>query len=469
MTNKISVVEKIGYGSGDMAANLLFHTWNLILLKFYTDVFGLTPTDAATMFLFTRLIDIVTDPTIGIIADRTNSRWGKYRPWVILGSIPLGLAGYLMFITPDMDYTGKLIFAWVSYSLAMLIYTIVQIPYSALMGVMTSDAQERTDLSTFRFFFAFGGQMIITGPTFWLVEYFSGGSGEMADQARGYQNTLGLFMVLATALYFFTFFSTKERVTVEPSKEKKSDVAGDLGVLVTNFGWLVLFASAFFNLLHVAVRNGSLLYYFDYYVGDVSKFPTFGLIGGSFFLAGIVGANILARYVNKRIILIVCTCSVGVLLGLFYLIPPDNYPMMIALHCLISVISGPIPVLIYVLYAELADYIEWKSGRKVMALVYSTMTTGVKVGLTLGVSIAGYLLGLAGYVANQDQTPQALEAIVLLATIVPGICAVLSGLCIVLYPVTDKDMKVVEKELAARRKQGITSNDAQPDSQPASI
>ena len=461
MNNKISLVEKIGYGSGDMAANLLFHTWNLILLKFYTDVFGLSPADAATMFLFTRLIDIVTDPTIGIIADRTNSRWGKYRPWVILGSIPLGLAGYLMFITPDLDYTGKLIFAWVSYSLAMLLYTIVQIPYSALMGVMTSDSQERTDLSTFRFFFAFGGQMIITGPTFWLVEVFSGGSGEIADQARGYQNTLGLFMILATGLYFFTFFSTKERVTVEPQKEKKSDVAGDLGVLIANFGWIVLFASAFFNLVHVAVRNGSLLFYFDYYVGDESKFPFFGLIGGSFFLAGIVAANIIARFVNKRTILIICTCSVGVLLGLFYLIPPENYLMMVVLHCVISLISGPIPVLIYVLYAELADYIEWKSGRKVMALVYSTMTTGVKVGLTLGVSLAGYLLGIAGYVANQEQTPQAIEAIVLLATVVPGICAVLSGLCIVLYPITDEQMDVVEKELAERRKQTAELEDSE--------
>ena len=176
---------------------------------------------------------------------------------------------------------------------------------------------------------------------------------------------------------------------------------------------------------------------------------------------GIVASNFLSRFVKKRTILIVCTCLVGIMLGLFYLIPPEDYVTMIVLHCAISLVSGPIPVLIYVLYAELADHIEWKSGRKVMALVYSTMTTGVKVGLTLGISLTGILLGFAGYVANQEQTPEALEAIVLLATVVPGICAILSGLCIVLYPLTDEQMEVVEKELAERRKQAHEEGDVQ--------
>ena len=450
MNKKISLVEKIGYGSGDMAANLLFHTWNLILLKFYTDVFGISPAAAATMFGVTRILDIVTDPLIGILSDRTQSRWGRYRPWVLLGSIPLGVTGYLMFITPDLDDGGKLIFAWVTYSLAMLLYTVVQIPYSALMGVMTQDARERTTLSSFRFFFAFGGQMIINVVALELIQYF-GGTGEEINEARGYQWTMGVFMVLATGLYFYTFFSTKERITVDPKANKSTDITGDLKALFMNLGWIVLFTSALFNLIHVAVRNGALLFYFDYYVGDESKFTFFAFLGGVAFLAGIVSANFISRVVNKRTILVVVTCSVGICLGLFYLIPPDDYPMMIFMHCLISFLSGPIPVLLYVLYAEIADYTEWKTGRKVMALVYSTMLIGVKGGLVIGGVLTGALLAMSGYIANQEQTPEALDAIVMLVSLIPGIFAMISGLCIVFYPFTEQKIAHIEGELKERR------------------
>ncbi len=450
MNNKISLVEKIGYGSGDMAANLLFHTWNLILLKFYVDVFGISPAAAATMFGVTRILDIVTDPLIGILSDRTQSRWGRYRPWILIGSIPLGVTGYLMFITPDLDEGGKLVFAWVTYSLALLLYTIVQIPYSALMGVMTPDVKQRTELSTFRFFMAFGGQMIINVAALYLVNYF-GGTGEEIDKAKGYQWTMGLFMILATILYFYTFFSTRERVTVPVNANKDNDIKGDLTALIMNAGWIILFVSALFNLIHVAVRNGSLLFYFDYYVGDESKFAEFAFWGGVAFLAGIVAANYVSRIFNKRIILQVVTCSVGVLLGLFYLIPADNYPMMVFVHCLISLLSGPIPVLLYVLYAEIADYTEWKKGRKVMALVYSTMLIGVKGGLVVGGVLAGAILAMKGYVANAEQTPEALDAIVMLVSVIPGIFALLSGLCLVFYPFSEKLMKQVEEELKQRR------------------
>ena len=451
MANKISVIEKMGYGSGDMASNLLFHTWNLILLKFYTDVFGISPAAAATMFGFTRILDIITDPLIGILSDRTQSKWGRYRPWILFGSIPLGVLGYLMFLVPDFSENGKLVFAWVTYSLAMFFYTIVQIPYSALMGVMSSDVAERTALSTYRFFFAFGGQILIGVVGLQLIPYF-GGTGEEANEAKGYAWTMGIFMVLATILYFYTFFSTKERITAPAEKTDKSDVIGDLKELFINVGWIILFVSALFNLIHVAVRNGALLYYFDYYLGDESKLPGFFLWGGISFLIGIVGANFLAKIVNKRLILTVVTCSVGVLLCLFRFIPPENYGMILALHCFISLISGPIPVLLYVLYAEIADYTEWKSGRKVMALVYSTMLIGVKGGLVVGGVLTGAFLSMSGYIANQDQTPEALDMIVGLVSYIPGVFALLSGLCFIFYPLTEEQVKTIESDLSERRK-----------------
>ena len=455
MNNKISFFEKVGYGSGDMAANLLFHTWNLFLLKFYVDVFGISATAAATMFGVTRILDIVTDPLAGILADRTNSRWGRYRPWILFGSIPLGVTGYLMFMTPDWDQNSKLVFAWVSYSLAMLLYTVVQIPYSALMGVMTADSAQRTSLSSFRFFMAFGGQLIIGGVTLSLVGFF-GGTGEEIDEAKGYSMTMGLFMILATALYFVTFLSTKERVEAVPHPKEENDILGNLKALVTNVGWIILFISALFNLMHVAVRNGALLFYFDYYVGDESKASLFFTTGSLSFLLGIVCANYVVKLMPKRVLLIILTCCVGVCLGLFYLIPPENYGAMIALNCLTSFFGGPMPVILYVLYAEVADYTEWKTGRKVMALVYSTMLIGVKSGLVIGGALAGYLLGVSGYVANAEQTEQALDAIVMLVSLIPGAFALLSGLMIIFYPFDEKTMEKVEDELADRR--GIKRN-----------
>ncbi|MCM2681235.1 MFS transporter [Echinimonas agarilytica] len=445
--HKLSFLEKVGYGSGDFAANLLFHTWNLFLLKFYVDVFGISATAAATMFAVTRILDIVTDPLVGIFADRTQSKWGRYRPWVLMGSIPLGITGYLMFITPDWSSESKLIYAWVSYSLAMLLYTVVQIPYSALMGVMTSDCTERTQLSSYRFFCSFSGQLVVGAVTLWLIGTFSGSEGNIA---QGYQLTIGLFMVVATCLYIFTFMTTKERVSGAISD--KVDIAGNLKALVTNIGWIVLFVSALFNLMHVAVRNGALLFYFDYYVGDQSKAALFFTVGSLAFLAGIVCTNYVSKRFEKRNLLVCLTSCVALGLFGFYFIPPDQYQTMLAVNVVSSFFAGPIPVLVYVLYADLADYTEWKTGRKVMALIYSTMMIGIKAGLVIGGSLTGYMLGAAGYEANQPQNNQALESIILLVSIIPGTFALLSGLIIIFYPYTHAVMETVEEDLAKRRK-----------------
>ena len=453
-SEKVSFIEKIGYGSGDFAANLLFHTWNLFLLKFYVDVFGISATAAGTMFFVTRIIDIISDPIIGILADKTRTRWGRYRPWILIGAIPLGVTGYLMFITPDWSENSKLIFAWISYSLAMLLYTIVQIPYSALMGVMTSDAKQRTQISSFRFFFSFAGQMIIGACTIYMIQFFgTEGNSQEINAAKGYQLTMGIFMILATLLYMFTFLSTKERISITPNSEQPSDIFGNLLALLKNFGWLIFWISGFLNLIHVGIRNGTFLFYFDYYVGDETKISLFFTISSLFFLVGIVAANFLSQFVNKRFLLLTLSCLVGFSACLFYFIPSENYYAMIAIQCMAALFAGPIPVLTYVFYAEIADHSEWKTGRKMMALIFSTMLTGVKLGLVVGGSFAAWYLDSSGYKPNTEQSTNALNAIVLLVSIIPGIFAILSGLILYLYPFSEKEIAQAQQELKQRRDQ----------------
>ncbi len=509
---RITFLEKVGYGSGDMAANFLFHTWNLFLLKFYIDVFGISADAAAAMFLYTRFIDIITDPLMGIIADRTRTRWGKYRPYVLFGSIPLGIVGFLMFVTPDIQGDSKLIYAWVSYSLAMFFYTLVQIPYSALMGVTTPNSEERLILSKYRFFLAFGGQLLIGFITLPLVEYVGGDT----SSAKGWAITMGLFALIGTLIYFFTFATTKERVVTSAEVEEQSkDVVGNLKALLTNVGWLVMFVSAFFNLAHVAIRNGSFAFYFDYYLVESTsassgsftftalviavisiafcyclfseKHPkpkliaiiaivTLAAVGGYYlindhllalskswknsvfyasgtiaFMLGILCSNFLTARFGKKNLLITVSLIPSVLISLFYFIAPDQYELLLGLHWLTSFITGPIPVLLYAMYADIADYVEWKTGRNVMALVFATTLIGVKLGLTIGASLQAKYLDFLNYVPNEAQTPEVQQGLVLMVSVFPGVLVLLSGLTILFYPYTEKFMQPVVKELAERR------------------
>ena len=209
-------------------------------------------------------------------------------------------------------------------------------------------------------------------------------AGEVINEAKGYAATMGLYMVIATGLYVYTFMSTRERVAEEANPSADQDLVGNLRALVTNMGWVILLASALFNLIHVAVRNGALLFYFDYYVGDQAKAGLFFGVGTGAFMLGIIGANYVVRCMSKRTLLVLLTSIVAINMGLFYLIPADNYELMLLNNIATSLFAGPIPVILYVLYAEVADYTEWKTGRKVMALVYSTMQIAIKGGLVIG-------------------------------------------------------------------------------------
>jgi GPH family glycoside/pentoside/hexuronide:cation symporter len=256
---KLSIKEKVGYSLGDTASNLFFQTFIYYMLFFYTDVFGITAKAAGTMFLVTKIWDAVNDPMMGMIADRTETRWGKFRPYLVWVAIPIGVLGVLTFTTPELNHTGKLIYAYITYTLLMMAYTAINVPYSAIMGVMTPNSHERTIVSSYRFIAAFVALL--------FVQYFIPTMTEDAvNPQMRWQLTMTIVSVLAVILFLISFFSCKERV--QPPKGQKTPIKQDLVDLITNMPWVLIGITTVFQLIFICMRSGSIMYYFQYYVKD---------------------------------------------------------------------------------------------------------------------------------------------------------------------------------------------------------
>lgn len=443
-TQKISIKEKIGYGLGDTASNLFFQTFMLFLLFFYTDIFGISAAAAGTMFLVTRIWDTINDPIMGVIADRTKSRWGKFRPWILWTVIPFGIAGFLTFTTPDLSVTGKIIYAYITYTFMGMAYTAINIPYSALMGVMTSNSLERTTLSSYRFVGAFAGGLIVQGSTLHLIEFFGQG-----NDARGYQLTIGLFAVLAIIFFLITFATTKERV--QPDVKQKTTLAKDLRDLANNGPWIVLFFLGIFTLTFVSIRNGSIMYYFKYYVGNEKLAAGFLVSGTVATIIGVVLTKWLSSIFGKRYLYMACMGGASVLILLFYFAEQQDIKLMFALHILISFVLGPTSPLVWAMYADSADYSEWKTGRRATGLVFSAATFAQKFGWTVGGAMAGWLLAYFGYKANVEQTPETLGGIRLMMSFIPASVSIFGAVFVLFYRLDESLMKKIEKELTERK------------------
>ena len=441
---RLSFVEKFAYGLGDTASNFYFQFFNLFLVYYYTDIFGLAPLAVGTMMVSLRVFDAVMDPAMGIIADRTHTRWGKFRPYILWGALPYGIAGYAMFLNPGLSQQGKLVYAYVTYGLMWVAYTVINIPYSALMGEMSPSSEQRTSLSTYRFICAFVGQFLIVQLVVPLKKILGNG-----NEAEGIRYTMLIFSVISVALFFFTFSKTRERVT-QPA-EKSGALASDLVNLLRNRPWVTLFFSALFTLINAAVRGGSVIYFFKYVVRDESRFTLYATSGSVAFIIGAVCTRFFLMMGDRRTLMIVLSLANAALMAAFFMVDPHAYTLLIVLNVLASFVVGPTPAILWSMYADTADYGDWKFGRRTTGLVFSASVFSQKIGLAIGTGALGWLLAYFGFVANAEQTPQTIAGIRMLFSVIPGALAMLGALAIFFYPITDLRMKEIEAELAARK------------------
>lgn len=444
-TQALSIREKVGYAVGDTASCLYFQTFSMFLMFFYTDTFGITAAAVGTMLLVTRIWDTFNDPLMGMIADRTNTKWGKFRPWILWMILPYAITGILTFITPDLSTTGKLVYAYITYTLVTMAYTAINIPYGALLGVMTSDGNQRTQLSSFRFIGAFSGNLIIQGLLILLVGKLGGG-----DDRLGYPLAMAAFALLASGLWFFTFSSTKERI--QPPKDQKSSIKQDLHDLIRNRPWLILGLMGILTLVWVSLRNGAMMYYFTYYVGAKEKAAVFMVVGTIFSLLGVSATAPLTKLIGgKKKTYIVLSIANALITSTFFLAKPDGFILMYASHILGSFVGGPLMPLTWSMYADTADFAEWKFGRRATGLIFSAATFSQKMGWTIGGAVAGWVLAAFDYQANVEQTEHTLVGIRLMMSILPAIGSLLVCVAAVFYNLSEQKIETINADLIQRR------------------
>ena len=473
LTMKLSIVEKVGFGLGDTASNILYQAWNFFLMIFYTDVFGIDAKVAAFMFLITRLWDMFNDPMMGMIADRTNTRWGKFRPYLLWMAVPFGVLSFAMFITPDWSQDMKIVYAYASYILATMAYTAINIPYSSMMAVITPNPKERTTLSQYRFFFAFMGQLLITTFTLPLAKLLGNNPADPGfnidlgySQALGYQMTMGLFGALSVVLLLITFLTTRERVA--PPKEQKTSFLEDLKNVSKNRPWLIIFVACIFWLIHNMIRNGMVAYYFDYVNGegsnvlwsfsifsfklDFNQTTTFLTVVTFGMIAGVLLCTPLKKYFDRKYVLIFITVGLALANAVFYWLPQDDFILLCVVNTLWAILAGALPVFLFAMFADVADYHEWKFKQRATGLVTAGIMFAIKLGVAIGGFLGLYLLGEYGYEKGAEITPEIIDGIKFLFSVVPAIFILISGVLLFFYPVDEKLLETIELELNERKK-----------------
>lgn len=459
--SKITFRERAAYGLGDFASSMFWKLFSMFLLFFYTDVFGISAAAVGTMFLITRVWDAANDPLMGILADRTHSKWGKFRPYLLFVAVPFAIVGVLTFSTPNLDEGSKLIYAYVTYSLMMMVYTAINVPYSSLMGVMTSDPGERTTLASFRFIGAFSGGLLVTATANSLIGYLGD-----KDQAVGFQATVGIYAVIAAVLFGLTFAGTRERL--KPVRSQKPSLRDDLGDIAKNGPWFVMLGAGISILIFNSIRDGSILYYFKYYVKD----QTFSFLGvqyelthtalSSAYMSTWLATNIigvlLAKPISSRLGKKRTFAMSAILSALFsftlFFFHPGQIGWIFFSNALVGISAGIVLPLAWSMYADIADYSEWKTGRRATGLIFSSSSMSQKFGWTLGGAITGWLLAAFGFEANMEQTDEALMGIRLMISVIAGLGALLSFGFISIYKLDEKFMQKVAADLGRSRETG---------------
>lgn len=492
---KLSFLEKAGYSLGDGAANFVFMTMILFQSGFYTDTMGIAAGAAGWLLLAGRLWDAFFDPLMGTIADRTDTRWGKFRPWVLWTAIPWGVVMILAYTTPNFSATPMLIYACLTNVLLMTLYSANNTPYSAMTAVMTGDVNERTTLSSYRFVAAMIAQLIVGGFTLPLVAKFGQG-----DNARGWQMTMALWAVICVVCFVITFLTTRERI--QPPPEQKSSVREDFGSLLKNGPWIAMFILTVAHFIVLAMRGGTMYYYFQYYVDKESLFNflqglgltsaaigetsggithyllnTFGLIvdtnktnvasvGFSLFnmssqfvtVIGVFCSTYLTMKFGKKAVAIVCFALTTVFMALFIFLPPEAVGATLMLEYVRALAYAPTIPLLWAIFADVVDYAEWKTGRRTTGVIYATFLFALKAGLSLGGALGLWLLEGYGYQANAAQTPAALQGIRMTISVYPAIFFAIVVVCLAFYKINKQLNIQIQDELAERRRNYASQN-----------
>jgi len=445
-SDKLTVTEKLGYGLGDAACNFIFQTLMYFQLSFYTDTFGISAAAAGTMFLVVGLGAAFFDPIMGVIADRTSTRFGKFRPWVLAGAIPYGIMSLVAFSTPDLSSSGKLIYAWITYILLMAVYSVVNVPYAALSGVITGDPDERTSVQSYRFVLVQGAIFVVSVLALPMFNFFGHG-----NNAKGYQWTMGTLAVASILFLSMTFFTTKERI--QPAPGQKSSIGQDLADLLKNGPWIALFAVTVFYFIALSLRNAMMVYYFKYVVGRDNLYSIFNIFSMTGAVIGIFVSPLLTRKWGKRNVLMVTMIATGLLTGVFMLLPAGALEATYALEALRALAFGVSSPLLWAMMADVADFSEWKTGRRATAMVFAATVFALKAGLALGRALAGWLLSIFGYMPDaQLQTAQGLFGIRLIASVIAGAAFLAVSFCLVFYSINKKLNLTISDELTERRK-----------------
>ena len=474
-TQPLSIKEKIGYSLGDLSANLVFQTLITYLAYFYTDIYGLEADDATAIIFFVGTAAAIGfNPIVGALADRTNSRWGKFRPWILWTAIPLGVTSVLAFTTPDFSYNGKVIYAVITYTLLLLLYAGSNLPYSALSGVITGDMKERNSISAYRFVAVMFAQFFV--QVFMLPIIMYAGDG---DKAMGIEITMTWLAVVGTILLLITFITTKERIV--PTQEQSSSLLEDIKDLIKNIPWVIMLTVTTLLFITLSMKGGAYVYYFENYVSknSLSDFISpildflsnigidffgndpvsagFGLFNAGgiiFMIIGIGLSKMLADQYGKRNVFGFFLFISTLFILVFYMLSPESIGLIFGAQIFHGFFYGITIPLLWAMIADVADYSEWKNNRRATAIIFSAMMVGLKLGLSIGGALVAQILGNYGYEPNiaLEQTESAILGTKMLVSIYPSIPFLLATGLLFFY-VIDKNLEdKIEEDLSKRRK-----------------
>ncbi|RXK61745.1 MFS transporter [Lacibacter luteus] len=471
-SQKLSVVEKVGYSLGDLAANLVFQTLVTWIAYYYLNIYGLKAEHASMLTLIVGLVAAFAfNPIMGAIADRTNSKWGKFRPWILWTAIPLGVISLLAFKTPDFAYQGKIIYAVITYALLLLLYAANNLPYGALSGVITGDMKERNSLSSYRFVAVMFAQFFV--QVFMYNFIIKAGGGTDAEAMKiGISKVMTVLAIVGTLMLIICFLTTKERIIPKP--EQKSSLKEDLGDLFKNKPWVIILTVTTLIFITLALKGGSYVYYFENYVDKAeltaflepfkSFLPTFendtslglGVFNGGGILVGLIGIMISPWFANrwgKRNVFMASLLIATVFIILFYFFPPKSIAIIFAAQVLHGFFYGINTPILWTMIADVADYSEWKNNRRATAIIFSAMMVGLKAGLSIGSSLVSWILGKYHYMpqSTTGQTETAINGTKMLVSIYPAIPFLLAAALLFFYEINKKMEVQIEADLKQRR------------------